>query len=84
MFIGECLKYVVINLRIVEIGLNTSDHMPDMFDFMVPTICFMHVLSARSQVKTKVLRWDKGNIVSYYQLMGELFGKIAQTSLLCW
>ena len=42
---------------------------------MVPTICFVHE-SARSQVKSKVLRWDKGNIAGYYQLTGKLFFKI--------
>ena len=66
VFSGECLKLVVINVCIVENGSNTSDHMPVMFDYMVPTTCFVHE-SARSQIKPKVLRWVKGNIAGYYQ-----------------
>ena len=76
VFIGEYLKHVLIDVRIVKNGLNTSDHMPVMFDFMVPTTCLVHN-SARSQVKPKVLKWDKGNFAGYYQLTGELFCKIA-------
>ena len=64
VFVGECFKYVVLNVRFVENGLNTSDHMPVMFDSMVPTTCFVHEL-ARSRVKPEVLKWDKGNIAGY-------------------
>ena len=55
VFIGENLKHVVINIRIVKNGLNASDHILIKFDCMVPTTCFVHE-SARSLVKPKVLR----------------------------
>ena len=56
--------------------------MPVMFDCMVPTTCFVHE-SARSKVKPKVLRWDKGNIAGNYQLTGELFSKSAHRLPCC-
>ena len=55
--------------------------MPVIFDCMVSNTGFVPE-SARSQVKPKVLRWDKGNIADYYQLTGELFFKIVHR-LLC-
>ena len=57
VFIGECFKHVLLNVCIVESGLNTSDHMPVMFDCIVPTTCFVHEF-AISQVKLKVLIWN--------------------------
>lgn len=77
VFVSKSIKVNMVHLSILDEGDNTSDHLPIT---CVVRCCLSSVMGFENvSVRSSVYRWDKGDLVSYNILTGELLGKISHS-----
>ena len=67
-FVSTCISDNIDDFYTIDSGLNFSDHLPLAMHFIPPLrfVCKSNVKEAVNDKKSKRLRWDKADLVSYY------------------
>ena len=75
IFISESLSSCIYDFKILDDGINCSDHLPIVCTFKLDLTNSIEI-NAPQYDQPKRLRWDKADLISYYYLSGQLLQPI--------
>ena len=79
LFIDASLKPLINSFSIIQDGANTSDHLPIVANINVgitSNVCSPHNKKSKCSKLIKEYRWDKGDLIHYYDTTRILLDKI--------
>lgn len=80
VFVNTNLAGNVINYRVVDSGINLSDHVPVSCTMALPVSTGLTVGSQqcrdKGNIMSNILRWDKGDLTLYYQITSQLLQQV--------